>query len=294
MPLPSSGEISLGSIRVELVNTATGDFGLKPAGRPVSHGFAGATDPPRFVPVNQNSPFIPNNIAEYAMAEWYRYDHTAYGPCALLPFTTPDIGKFFTYYKVRVTGNQGQVSLVKVQPSANPSNWVYALFYESYPFDDEGRLIKAAVPSIRLSGNTADQLQYYYTKLTSSDIYFHIVCFETTVDIYQTVYINICCSGFSDPSGSVLVNLNCRTQPGYNSGSPVNLETTVAVDVMVKCSQGTGYGTVTIPQGSSTASKSISGFSPNDLVLNLAVSNVWSSSYGLQLYRVGVGQVGSC
>lgn len=294
MPLPSSGEVSLGSIRVELVNTATSDFGLRPAGRPVSHGLPGGADPPRVTPVNQNSPSIPNDMAEYAISEWYQYDHAAFGECSESTFLTPQIGRFFTYYKIRVTGNPGQVSQVVVVPNGLPSNIVYANFYTNYPFNTDGTLNPSLTPEIRLSGSTTDPLVYLYTLTAPGPIFFHIVCFETSTDAYRVVYIRLCCESVVNLSGQVTIYASAGDSPNYATGSPVNLGTGLAIDIYVLTTSGASTGSMSITGGASTGVLTLSGLTPNSVVLDVLVANLFPTAYGFQIYEKGLNRIGGC
>jgi hypothetical protein len=79
MPLPTSGQISMNDIRIELGSLAN-NFSLNGA----ESGVYGA--------INQNSANRPNGSTPNAMSEWYGYDHSAGG------------GGDFSFYCYTLTG----------------------------------------------------------------------------------------------------------------------------------------------------------------------------------------------
>jgi hypothetical protein len=293
MAIPSSpSEISLGQLRVEFVNTATDDYALRRVGGPTSSGFAGATDPPQFTPINQNSTYKPDMVAEYAMSEWYRYDHSEYGYCSIVTFTTPNIGKFFTYYKIEVTGDDNSKVRVMVTPLGIPNVYTYVNVYTVYPFNDDGTLIPD-FPEVNIltAGSYADAI---YTKDGVNNEFFHVVIFEASEEIYTNVFINLCAGQYTDSNGNLNVNLRSTTLFGYVGGPAVILNTAVSVLVTVLIDNSLYSDRVSISAGNSTSSYMFLNLPPGALVLNAAMSQIDLNGYSDQKYIIGQSLVGNC
>ena len=64
MPLPSSGTLSMSSIRAELNVTGQAPFSLADASTGV------------YATINTCSQFRPNGVSPYAISEWYSYCHS--------------------------------------------------------------------------------------------------------------------------------------------------------------------------------------------------------------------------
>jgi hypothetical protein len=300
MPIPSSpSEVSLGQLRVELVNTETNDFALKRVGRPTTSGFAGATDPPKFTPVNQNSPVIPNDSPEYALSEWWDYDHSAYGFCSITKFTTPTIGKFFTYYKIQVTGDEGTKVRVRVEPIGAPNSVSYVNVYLVYPFEDDGSLIQDP-PEIRLTvSGFLNPSEAIFTRGTVDPEYLHIVIFEASSPVYNPVYINVCSDLYTDNIGNLIVRVRSTSNPGYSGGTSVNVLTSVSVTVNLVIDNVFYTEFLSLTQGTNFVVSTLSNLPANKLVANVYISDVNPDTYlsspaGGQDYLLGQSTVGVC
>lgn len=137
MSIPSSGQVSMGDIRTELSNTGTSDFSLQKAGRPTT-GVPGTFQNPVYTPINQSSTTKPNDAAPYAISEWRSYNHSENLPCSGTSFTTPSLGKFYTYYRVNITGTIQHVSNITVSGNSINNHWCY--IYLTYPFNNVGQI----------------------------------------------------------------------------------------------------------------------------------------------------------
>jgi len=294
MAIPSSpSEISLGQLRVEFVNGDTDDYALRRVGRPTSSGFAGATDPPLFTPVNQNSPVIPDNVEEFAMSEWYDYDHSAYGFCSITKFTTPDIGRFFTYYKIQVTGDPNTFVRVNVEPLGPSNILTYVNVYANrYPFNADGSLIPEA-PDLKLltAGTT---VQSVYSRDTADPEYLHIVIFDASAAVYSDVYINSCASQYTSSAGELSISLRSTQFPGYVGGTsvPVLAAVAILVNVWIGSSYYTEY--LTMPTGSSFASAIMTNVPPNSFVANVDIAEITPTGFSSHEYKAGDSVIGFC
>jgi hypothetical protein len=293
MAIPSSpSEVSLGQLRVEFVNTATNDYALRRVGGPTSSGFAGATDPPQFTPVNQNSTYKPDMVAEYAMSEWYRYDHSEYGQCSILTFTTPNIGRFFTYYKIEVTGEENAKVRVMVTPLGPSNIFTYINIYRFYPFNTDGSLVSdAPALSLQTSGSYVDAV---YSKPGVDNDYFHVVIFDTSAEIYTMVFINICVDPYTDPNGGLNVRLRATTLPGYYGGQSVNLLESVNIGISITSINGIFTDSVIFPQGTDSITVGLTNFIPDMIIINALIYNIDPKIYSTQKYSAGQVVVGIC
>lgn len=167
-------------IRTHLCNTGTtANYSLKQAGRP-THNISIGT--PIYVPINQNSYSVPNNVAPYAISEWRGYTHSASGTCSTSTFTTIDIDlQTYTYYKIKLTGGQGYTSSISVQaPSSSATETYFAAFYTAYPFTTTGGLTGTPWYIYGFTNDTSTKIQVY-TMSSAADVFFHIVLYKTLV-----------------------------------------------------------------------------------------------------------------
>lgn len=295
MAIPAPfGEVSLGSLRIELVNDATDDFALRLSGRPVTSGLAGATTPPRFTPVNQSSDYKPDNSAEFAISEWYRYDHSAFDPCSPSSFRTPNVGKFFTYYKISVTGSSDAVSDIVLSSVSTPDTYVYLLVYDDYPFEIDGSLKWGPADLTLYTLGSVFSVSAKYRKKTNDTEYLHLVCFESAGSIYESVTMNVCFDARTDDFGYMQVRARSTNAFGYVGGTLVPVVAPVTLNLVVTVGLAAYGDTIEILINQSSATSFISGLPANSQVINAYISSVSPPVNYPQIYVLGESLIGSC
>lgn len=175
MSITMSGTVSIGAIREELLNIGTKTFSLKNAGRPTTHNLPGSGIGD-YVPVNQNSPVIPNSSSPYQISEWKGYNHSQHGTCSGSSFTTPDIQRFYTYHKIKLTGSAGFETVISVQCNSAPETRLATAIYVHYPFTNVGGLTSNG-PIYTFQHTSATTLTYTFTMSTDSTM-LHVVSYE--------------------------------------------------------------------------------------------------------------------
>jgi hypothetical protein len=170
MAIPGSGKVSIGDIRTELQNTGSDSFSLKLAGRPIT-GSPGTFIPPQYVPINQSSTSKPNNVSPYAISEWRNYDHTENLPCPA-NFTSPNLGLFYTYYRLQITGQTSYQSIISVTGNSTFNHNIF--IYTSYPFDSIGQLV---ISPWEIGYFTSTETKTFTrTMLTTSEVLHIVIC----------------------------------------------------------------------------------------------------------------------
>jgi hypothetical protein len=176
MALPSSGQISLSSIRTELLNTGTNNFSLKNAG-----GYTGRDTP--YVPVNQSSFGKPNTTSPYQASEWYDYDHSASTLCSQVVVSSQTFISNRIYYKITITGCTGQSTniFVRLQDEPNNSYNHTVNVYDFYPFNNIGGL-SLTTPLFNATLKSIDQpeVSFPYILTSSSDI-LYLVAWNSSI-----------------------------------------------------------------------------------------------------------------
>jgi hypothetical protein len=184
MAIPSSGQVSIGTIRTELQNTGTNNFALSRAGSQRDVRNAGYT------PLNQSSTSLPGATAPYAVSEWRNYNHSATRLCGSATFGTPLIqdvapGAAYTYYAVTVTGAAGWDAQYGIEGLLIGSTQeIRVNIYQSYPFSSTGAITgtPAAVASITFDGSAgASQSQAVSIPMLSSSEVHHIIIWDGSI-----------------------------------------------------------------------------------------------------------------
>ena len=168
MALPASGQISIGDIRTELSNTGTNDFRLSYAGTPAS---SGATRTSGYVPINQNSATKPDPASPYSISEWYSYNHSTNRACSGSPFSTLTLGAYYLYYRVNVTGNASDQSIISINSPDYASGTLRCQIYTSYPFTNTGTVTGSPVANLSFT-STATQTYTHVLASSSQVLYF--------------------------------------------------------------------------------------------------------------------------
>lgn len=191
MALPATGNpLSISQIRAELSNTGKStDVSLRFLGNYEYASF--------YVPINQSSTNKPDLTNPFRIAEWYSYDHSAYRSCSNVIVTTPALtgvpplfpppGTGRLYYKLRITGNDGDVFKLNISVlGAENGNGDYGFklytFIDTYPFNSSGVMSSSWTSDNELVAG--DYEFEYYLKGTQSD--YHLV-FELYDGIIQDV-----------------------------------------------------------------------------------------------------------
>lgn len=181
MPIPLTGPIYWSEIRSELQNTGTSPFGLSGAGRPTwssaSAPYQGET--PRYVPKNRNSYVFPNDTAPFQASEWRGYTHSQSGTCSATSFTTRDIARDYTYYKIRLTGNYGYTSSISVQANSAPNTNSITYVFDAYPFSNTGALTTS--PPVLSFNLTSAQTVTQVLTMSTTESMLHTVSWQTTI-----------------------------------------------------------------------------------------------------------------
>ena len=178
MALPSSGEISAGSIRTEFTQSARAPYSFSFQMDPTFT--AGSND--GYTPVNQKSTSIPSPTNPDNMSEWYSYNHSENWPCGgsggLGGPVSMDVSscrrKFF---QVSLTGGVNYTIDISVYGDENNSIYSYRI-YDVYPFTTTGAFIGT---SPVFSG----------TMITSTTTHTYTMTSNSVV-IYSVVYENDC------------------------------------------------------------------------------------------------------
>jgi hypothetical protein len=174
MPLPlspSSGQLSIGDIRAELMNIGTDDYYLR---------WAGSFDKRRetgYTPINGVSPYQPIHPDPYAISEWYGYDHQAVGPCDTM-YVWSVTGPEYSYFRVDpLAGQIGGFSPISFSTyDMLPGESIVAKVYDVYPFTPEGGLTStAALATLNL---VLDQRVYYDYRICTSSSILNIVMYD--------------------------------------------------------------------------------------------------------------------
>lgn len=182
MAIPSSGPVSIGSIRTELQNTGTNNFDLSRAGSQRDVRNAGYT------PLNRSSTALPGATSPYSISEWRNYDHSATRLCGSASFGTPLIqdvapGATYTYYAVTVTGAAGWDASHGVEATLIGSTQQLRVnIYQSYPFSSTGALTGTPAASVAIngSGGAAQSQAVSIPMLSSSEVH-HIVIWDDSI-----------------------------------------------------------------------------------------------------------------
>jgi hypothetical protein len=179
--IPLTGPIAWSTLRSHLQNTGTAPFGLSGAGRPswtTSQPYSPGT--PQYVPKNRSSYTFPDDQAPFAISEWRGYTHSQHGTCSATSFTTRDIDKDFTYYKIKLTGAVGYTSSISVQANSTPGTIVTVHLYTSYPFSNTGALT-SSTPALVYNLSAAETVKQVFTMSNFSDVLFHLVAWESVI-----------------------------------------------------------------------------------------------------------------
>lgn len=173
MALPASGQISIGDIRTELSNTGTNNFRLSYAGTPAS---SGATRSSGYVPINQNSTTKPNPASPYNVSEWYSYNHSENRTCSGSPFNTLDLGAYYLYYRINVTGNVNDQSIISITSIDYGSGTLRCQIYTSYPFTNTGATTGSPIANLSFTNNSTQT--YTYTMTSTSQVLYFVLWVE--------------------------------------------------------------------------------------------------------------------
>lgn len=179
MALPASGQLSVGDIRTELVNTGTNSFSLAKAGQQYTAVYNSG-----YVPLNQSSTSKPDNSTSFNVSEWYSYNHSQNKACSASSFggsTTTNGLNQYKYWRVNVTGCSGGTSVITVNYTNGAGNCflpcsTYVYIYTSYPFTNTGTLTGSPVYTFSLSKCAGTgTYTYNYTTSSASDILYIVV-----------------------------------------------------------------------------------------------------------------------
>lgn len=179
--IPTSGTISWSMLRSHLQNTGTAPFGLSGAGRPTWSSSAAPYqgETPQYVPKNRSSYTFPDDAAPYAISEWRGYTHSQSGTCSVTSFTTRDIAKDYTYYKIKLTGDFGFTSSISVQANSAPNTTAVTYVFTAYPFSNTGALTTSS-PALIYNLTSAQTVQQILT-MSSTEAMLHIVSWQITI-----------------------------------------------------------------------------------------------------------------
>lgn len=205
MPLPSSGTLSMGDIRAELLNSGTSSFSLGYSGQ---QGNAVKTS--GYVPINRASTSKPNSTSPYAVSEWYSYNHSSSKSCSGTGFTAGGYNQQYIYYKLAITSaGAGCVATLDFTWTSSGSFLYcdqYIDLYSTYPFNNTGTVIESPIYSD--NGATGS---YNYT------------CTSTTDYLYLVAWLD---DPYTNPCGYYTITANCATTPsstyycfGYDASS---------------------------------------------------------------------------
>jgi len=89
-------------------------------------------------------------------------------------FTTPSLGKFYTYYRLALRGNVGHQSLIEVVGDSTNDHWCY--IYTSYPFDNVGQIITTAAWTYSYFDSSTTK--YFTRTMGSPNEVLHFVIFQ--------------------------------------------------------------------------------------------------------------------
>ncbi len=181
--IPLTGPVSFSTIRSHLLNSGTTVFGLSGAGRPNWQGsqpYSGPGESAQYVPKNRSSYTFPDDALPFSVSEWRGYTHSQHGTCSATSFTTRDIAKDYTYYKVKLTGGDSFTSSISVQANSAPNTNVRTNIYTSYPFLSTGALTTNS-PVLSFDLTSASTQRQVFTMSSGADVFFHVVSWQYVI-----------------------------------------------------------------------------------------------------------------
>lgn len=217
MPLPASGQVSIGDIRTELQNGGTSSYRLSYAGQQ-----NGAVKTSGYVPLNKSSSSKPNTSSPFAVSEWFSYNHTSSQTCSGTGFSMNGYNQQFIYYRIAINSyGAGCVATLNFTWTSSGSLLYcnqYIDVYSTYPFSNTGTIVPSAIYS-----NNGTTGSYNYTCTGTTD-YLHFVSWLD--------------DPFSNPCGYYTMTANCGYPSstyyclGYNSSSCAS----ACSDYFINCS----------------------------------------------------------
>lgn len=175
MALPSSGQISVSSIRTEFDQAGRTPYSFSHQMDPT---FAAGSNA-GYTPVNQKSTSKPSTTDPDNISEWYSYNHSENWPCGgsggLGGPVSMDVSscrrKFF---RVSLSGGVNYTADISVYGDANSSSYSYRI-YDVYPFTNTGAFVST---SPVFSGTMSTSTTTHTYTMSSSSVVIYVVVYQ--------------------------------------------------------------------------------------------------------------------